>query len=154
MVLRRDETEPARALFLASAGRLGSLERSEHGVAVDGFGGRRAARLAEVRERCELRVKRRVRARSGRSRRCAKSYSPRWQERMQRSTSASRRFLFKLSRRASSNAGHAHFVLAAQQRAHRGRVQLGIAELVEHIGDAHYSTLPTQQITKKEEQIN
>jgi hypothetical protein len=33
------------------------LERSEHGVAVDGVGGHRAAR---VRERCELRVVKRL----------------------------------------------------------------------------------------------
>jgi hypothetical protein len=51
----------------------------------------------------------------------AKKYSPRWQRRTQRSTSASRRFLFKLRRRASC---HAHFVFAAQQRAYRGRVRL------------------------------
>jgi hypothetical protein len=54
-VLRRDETEPARVSLRRQV--VGGLERSEHGVAVDGVGGRRAARLAQVRERCELRVK-------------------------------------------------------------------------------------------------
>jgi hypothetical protein len=110
-VLRRDETEPARAR--PCVGRSpGGLERSEHGVAVEDVGGRRAARLAE--DSRALRVARRQTARarargSGRSRRCgAKTYSQHWQRRKQRSTSASRRFLFKLSRRASSNAGHAH----------------------------------------------
>jgi hypothetical protein len=47
-------------------------------------------------------------------------------ERTQRSTSASQRFLFKLSRRASSKAGHAHFVLAAQQRASAPEFDLGL----------------------------
>jgi hypothetical protein len=58
-VLRRDETEPARARHCVGRSP-GGLERSEHGVAVDGVGGRRAARLAEVRERSELRVVKRL----------------------------------------------------------------------------------------------
>jgi hypothetical protein len=37
-VLRRDETEPARAR--PCVGRSSGLERKEHGVAVDGVGGR------------------------------------------------------------------------------------------------------------------
>jgi hypothetical protein len=45
-VLRRDETEPARARPLRRQVADG-LERSEHGIGVDGVGGRRAARLAE-----------------------------------------------------------------------------------------------------------
>jgi hypothetical protein len=46
-VLRRDETEPARAR--PCVGRSpAALSGSEHGVAVDGVGDRRAARLAEA----------------------------------------------------------------------------------------------------------
>jgi hypothetical protein len=103
-LLRRDETEPARARPLRRQ-VAGGLERSEHGVPVDvdGVGGRRAARLAQVRERCELRVVKRLARESQRQRSIsacgAKTYSPRWQRRTQRSTSASWRFLFKLSRR-------------------------------------------------------
>jgi hypothetical protein len=55
--------------------RVPASRRIEHGVAVDGIGGRRAARFAEVRERCELRVVKTARARargSGRSRRAAR----------------------------------------------------------------------------------
>jgi hypothetical protein len=76
-----------------------------------------------VRERCELRVVKRLArvpeeaVNLGVARKRTRRAGS---ERTQRSTSASWRFLFKLSRRASSNAGHAHFVLAAQQRAHRG----------------------------------
>jgi hypothetical protein len=58
-VLRREEKEPARAR--PCVGRSpAAFERREHGVAVDGVGGRRAARLAEVRERCESRVVKRL----------------------------------------------------------------------------------------------
>jgi hypothetical protein len=127
-VLRRDETEPARASMRRQVA--GGLERSEHGVAVDGVGGRRAARLA-VGSRALVSC-----ASSNGSRACqrkrsisacgAKTYSPRWQRCTQRSMSASRRFLFKLRRRASSNAGHAHFVLAAQQRASAAEFDLGL----------------------------
>jgi hypothetical protein len=47
-VLRRNDTEPARAR--PCVGRSpAALSGSEHGVAVDGVGGRRAARLAIVR---------------------------------------------------------------------------------------------------------
>jgi hypothetical protein len=98
-VLRRDETEPTRAR--PCVGSAGGLERSEHGVAVDGVGGRRAARLAAFESAVSC-------ASSNGSRACqrkrsisacgAKTYSPRWQRRKQRSTSASRRFLFIVER--------------------------------------------------------
>ena len=86
-----------------------------------------------LRERCELRVVKRLACQRKRSisARGAKTYSPRWQRRTQRSTSASRRFLFKLSRRASSNAGHAHSCSQRSSARIGGRVRHEIAELVE-----------------------
>ncbi len=126
-VLRRDETEPPRArpCVGGSPAALSGASTASQSTALA------AAELLgslTVRERCELRVvndsracqrKRSISAWCG-----AKKHSPRWRRRTQRSTSASWRFLFKLSRRCIVKRQPRPLVLAAQPRSHRGEFDL------------------------------
>ncbi len=97
-MLRRDETEPARVGRSPAALSGASTASLSTALAADELLGSQ-----RVRERCELRVVKRL----ARVPEEAVDLGVRRENILARSTSASRRFLFKLSRRASSNAHHA-----------------------------------------------